>query len=403
MLDAYRAGGGRAFNYNALMPAGGAYSDYSAQQASEAEQAGYTRVTLPDGSIAYMTPNGLLNVESGLTNEGYTRNVYSPEGQIASSEYISTPNLSATRSLGRAALTLGTAALGANVAGGLMGQGPLAGALSGGAAGAGAAVPEAVAGTGGATAPAAVAPAAVAPAAAAGGGGGGASSGLTWLAPMASIVGPAIAGAASVQAARTQAGAVQQAAQTQQDTLNRQIELNEPWRQAGINALQRMQSGDIGLTQDPSYAFRFSEGLRALERLRAAGGKLYSGGTARAATEFGQNLASTEYGNAWNRLAQLAGVGQTATGAQTSAVGTYGARAGDLATSAGAARASGYVGPANVLTQALQDQQRQNQFNQLLTMYGPRQQQAPAAAPAPAMAPEQQEDMYSPFRVPRYT
>lgn len=209
-----------------------------------------------------------------------------------------------------------------------------------------------------------------------------------------------IGGLASRSAAKTQAASADAATQLQRDIFNRQTELNEPWRQAGVNALGRMQSGDIGLTQDPSYAFRFSEGLRALERLQAAGGKLYSGGTARAATRFGQDLASTEYGNAWNRLASLAGIGQTATGAQASAAGTYGARAGDLMTSAGAARASGYVGGANALNQALSQGMNMYQTNQLMSMYGPRAAGAPAQVPSVAPPAETTYgDPYAPFAV----
>jgi hypothetical protein len=199
---------------------------------------------------------------------------------------------------------------------------------------------------------------------------------MVW--PIVAAIGGALIGAgASRSAARTQAESADAATRLQQQMFERQTELNEPWRQAGVNALMRMQSGDIGLTRDPSYAFRFSEGMKALERARAAGGQMFSGGTERAAMRFGQDLASTEYGNAWNRLAALAGIGQTATGAMSSQAQQFGTGAGNLMTSGGAARASGYVGQANALTQALGQGLQQYQFNQMLNRFAPQQAQQP--------------------------
>ena len=108
----------------------------------------------------------------------------------------------------------------------------------------------------------------------------------------AALFGSSLLGSrSSRRAADAQVSAADQATALQREMFERQIALNEPWRQAGINALTRMQSGDIGLTQDPSYGFRFSEGMKALERARAAGGRMFSGGTERAAIGFGQDLA----------------------------------------------------------------------------------------------------------------
>ena len=193
---------------------------------------------------------------------------------------------------------------------------------------------------------------------------------------IAAIGGAAIGARASRSAAQTQAESADAATRLQQQMFERQTELNEPWRQAGINALARMQSGDIGLTQDPSYAFRFSEGMKALERARAAGGRMFSGGTERAAIGFGQDLASTEYGNAFNRLASLAGLGQTATGNMSGQAGQFGTNVGNMMMGAGNARASGYVGQANALTSALGQGLQQYQFNQLMNRFP---MQAPAA------------------------
>ena len=191
---------------------------------------------------------------------------------------------------------------------------------------------------------------------------------MPWMA--LAIGGSALLGAnASSKAASTQASAADRATELQERMFNRQVELQEPWRQAGMNALNRMQSGDVMGMMDPSYKFRLGEGLKALDRQAAARGGLISGGALKAAQRYGQDVASTEFGNAYNRLAGLAGVGQTATGAMGSAANQFGANAGNLMTGAGAARASGYVGGANALTsglgQYLNYTQNQNLMNRI--------------------------------------
>lgn len=56
--------------------------------------------------------------------------------------------------------------------------------------------------------------------------------------------------------------------------------------------------------QDPGYAFRMSEGLKALDRTAAARGGLISGSALKAASRYGQDMASQEYQNAFNRYNQ---------------------------------------------------------------------------------------------------
>jgi hypothetical protein len=77
---------------------------------------------------------------------------------------------------------------------------------------------------------------------------------------------------------------------------------------------------------DPGYQFRLSEGMKGLDRSAAARGGLQSGSALKAAANYSQNAASQEYGNAYNRyntdqgnqynrLANVAGFGQTANNA----------------------------------------------------------------------------------------
>lgn len=116
--------------------------------------------------------------------------------------------------------------------------------------------------------------------------------------------------------------------------------------------------------QDPGYAFRMSEGLKALERQAAARGGLISGGALKAAQRYGQEAASQEYTNAFNRyqvnranqlqpLQSLMGASQTAANVMGQAAGQYGQTAGEAYMGAGNARASGYMGGANALAGAI--------------------------------------------------
>jgi hypothetical protein len=55
------------------------------------------------------------------------------------------------------------------------------------------------------------------------------------------------------------------------------------------------------LEMDPGYAFRQSEAMKAIERSAAARGIGQTGGTLKALTRYGQDMASQEYQNAFNR------------------------------------------------------------------------------------------------------
>ena len=209
-----------------------------------------------------------------------------------------------------------------------------------------------------------------------------------WVA--GAVVGSSLIGAsASRSAAGAQAAAADRAAEGQERMFERQVELSEPWRKAGEQALNKL----IPLTDytpfsmaqfqaDPGYGFRMSEGMKALERGAAARGGLLSGATLKGIQRFGQDLASQEYTNAFNRyqteraarlqpLQSLAGVGQT-TAQQIGEAGMRTAQnVGETLTSGAAARASGYVGGANALTQGLGTylnySQGQNMLNALRT------------------------------------
>lgn len=58
------------------------------------------------------------------------------------------------------------------------------------------------------------------------------------------------------------------------------------------------------LAADPGYQFRLEQGLGAIQNSAAAKGILNSGGTLKDLQNYGQNLASQEYGNVFNRNMQ---------------------------------------------------------------------------------------------------
>ena len=263
------------------------------------------------------------------------------------------------------------------------------------------------------------------------------------------IVGSAVIGnIASNKASSAQARAAGEATQAQKDIANeqvalqreqylKQLELNEPFRQAGLTGqnmlLAQLQGGPYASAKfggvegydpasamrnfgagdfqaDPGYAFRLSEGMKGMNATAAARGGLLSGNALRAGQEYGQQMGSQEYQNAFNRyqanraaqaqeygnafnrfqtertntlapLQSLAGVGQSATqqaqqAAQnyatgaSGALGNYGNAAASNIIGAGNARASGYVGGANAISSGLgqginfyQNQQYLNNLN----------------------------------------
>ena len=180
-----------------------------------------------------------------------------------------------------------------------------------------------------------------------------------------------IGGTMANKAARTQASAADRAAQLQQEQFNRQVELQAPFREAGVRALPELEAASrytpFGMSEfqaDPGYGFRLSEGQKALDRQAAARGGLISGGALKAAQRYGQEMGSQEYTNAFNRyqterqarlgpLQSLAGVGQSSVGQLGQAGQAMATGVGEAGAQAAQARASGYMGGVNALSQGL--------------------------------------------------
>lgn len=135
------------------------------------------------------------------------------------------------------------------------------------------------------------------------------------------------------------------------------------------NALATMEAAHERFRATPGYTFMQEEGNNAIERMASARGMRLSGDTLREGARFNSGLADSTFGDYWNRLGGLAGVGQTATNtigalgqnyanAANSNTMNANALAGQAWQNAGRARASGYTGINNAFQSGMN-----NMFN----------------------------------------
>ena len=207
----------------------------------------------------------------------------------------------------------------------------------------------------------------------------------------ASIVGGAMSASASKKAAKTQAESADRASDIQQANFEQTREDLAPYKQAGDTSLKQLmgQMGSNGyfnqsyegdkfnFQADPSYKFRQQQGFDGIQSQAAAQGGLLSGATLKALNDYNSNLASQEYGNAfnrwqstdnnnyerfnadqtnrYNRLSNLVGVGQNAA-AQVGNAGAQTSQAIANNTMSGAnSIAAGQVGSANAWSNTAND------------------------------------------------
>lgn len=187
---------------------------------------------------------------------------------------------------------------------------------------------------------------------------------MAWVA--VAIGGSALIGAgASMFGASEQAGAADHAAELQNQQYMQTREDFAPWRNAGgaavtrqadlmgLNGLDPQNNAFSQFREDPGYKYTVDQAIQGVDRSAAARGLLTSGATIKAIQDRASNLADQQYGNWFNRLASIAGTGQTATGSTASAGANAANNAGNAAMAAGNARASGYSGVASSLNQGL--------------------------------------------------
>jgi hypothetical protein len=214
----------------------------------------------------------------------------------------------------------------------------------------------------------------------------------TFLPYAATLGGAALTSQAIGQAAQTQADYGQQVLNFLKQQQEQNVALQEPFRQAGITALNKLvplstEYKPFTMAEfqaDPGYTFRLAEGKKALERQAAARGGLISGAALKAATRYGQEMGSEEFMNAFNRyqlerqaqlspLQYLVGGGQTSAQTLGSQAQQYGRDVAGLTTDIGASQAGAQMARGTTYAQALTGaanlygQQQANALNQQLT------------------------------------
>jgi hypothetical protein len=243
----------------------------------------------------------------------------------------------------------------------------------------------------------------------------------------ASLLGGAMSSSSASKAADAQRAAAAESAAVQRDMAEKSIAAQRemfdigradlaPYREGGTTAQNQLMTllgigGDQNaqgygkyardfsmsdFTTDPGYQFRLEQGMRALNASAAAKGMGMSGANIKGATEYGQNLGSQEYQNAYNRAFnafqtnranQLDPLFKLYSGGQASAAGsaaqagnlgqnlgqTYtglGQNLGQAAVAGGNAQASGYLNQANAINNALSQGASSYMQNQYLNRLG---------------------------------
>lgn len=196
------------------------------------------------------------------------------------------------------------------------------------------------------------------------------------------LVGAYMQSSAAKSAAKTQAQAAAQAAELERQQYQQGRADLAPWMTSGRNALARLDQllgvspggADNGalmrdfsmadFQRDPGYDFRMREGNRAIENSAAARGMQLSGATLKALQRYGQDMASQEYGAAYDRDLMnknrkfnfLTGQSSPATATNVASMGANTSRSvADTYLQAGNARAAGQVGSSTAWGNALND------------------------------------------------
>lgn len=188
---------------------------------------------------------------------------------------------------------------------------------------------------------------------------------MPWIGAAIGAVGSLLGG--SMQSSSASSAASTQAASTDASIAEqrRQYDLTRgdfaPYREAGTKALGQLQGemGTMPTSQDvmnsPGYQFGLQQGQQAIDRKTAAAGGRVSGAALKSAAEYGTNYATTGYNAEYqrrqdrlNRLASLAGVGQSATGSSAAAGSNMANQTSNLISSQGNAGGAATMAQGNI-------------------------------------------------------
>jgi hypothetical protein len=187
------------------------------------------------------------------------------------------------------------------------------------------------------------------------------------------ILGSAVIGASATKSAsKKQSKAADAATQLQREMFETTNQQQAPYREAGytaLNDLLGLRNFDpapdaASVMAEPGYQFGMQQGMRGIESSAAARGMGLSGAALKAASRFNSDYAGTRYndafnraqtsfGNRWNRLANLAGIGQTANQQTQQAGQNYANMAGQNMMGAANAQAAAGIARGNIYGSAL--------------------------------------------------
>lgn len=196
----------------------------------------------------------------------------------------------------------------------------------------------------------------------------------------AAIVGGAVVGGVASaysgnKAASAQQDAAQKASDTQMQMYNQTRNDQAPYRDAGYSALSQLNAGfkpggqfahqfdanDLKSGLAPNYDFMLSQGLGAVNNQASVGGGLVGGNALKGINDYAQGYASNAYQqafdnyntnqtNIYNRLSNIAGLGQTSNGQTAQAGMNASSNIGSAQLASGAAQAAGYTNMGNAIS-----------------------------------------------------
>lgn len=181
------------------------------------------------------------------------------------------------------------------------------------------------------------------------------------------------------RAANVQENASAQQMEFQRDQWDQIQKWFEPYRQAGQtanNALMfEMGLGDrpanyLGYQATPGYEGALNAGQNALAASAAARGNVFSGAAGKAAMQYGQDLASQDYGNYMAGLQGIAGQGLGVANSLGTAGQNFTGMMGQTMTDRANSQSAGIIGGANALSTTMGNLYGMNQYNQAMGQGG---------------------------------
>jgi hypothetical protein len=130
-------------------------------------------------------------------------------------------------------------------------------------------------------------------------------------------------------------------------------------RQVGDSALMQLQNafvnGDMsGFKADPGYKFALDQGQRAIDNSLIARGRGLSGSALKAGVSYATGMADQQVGNYFNRLATLAGIGNSGINTSANAGANTAGTTANVNMNAAAQRGSSYMNTGAGVNSALQ-------------------------------------------------